>query len=222
MNFTCIKIPKLRSPLKLVMPGGVTIEHVNLLDIIQPALAGLSPLFAILDAVVGVFEFAKAVPQALVPPDPTALVRALNELAQKVDKLLRLLPQISVPLMLLGLLDALIEELRRTREDLVQLQEQMTRIAETIDRADALDDFALQQIALCAQSNVEIEAANAMGRLEALGALIQIVNLLSGLVGGPTIPKIGSSAGQPIGVMIESLDVVIHTLGTARGAVPVR
>ena len=44
-------------------------------------------------------------------PDPSKLIEALNDLAQKVDKLLALVPQLSVPILVRGLIDALIHQL---------------------------------------------------------------------------------------------------------------
>ena len=43
----CIHIPPLRDPLEITLPGGITMRHIDLADLIQPALAPLVPLFNI-------------------------------------------------------------------------------------------------------------------------------------------------------------------------------
>lgn len=217
----CIRVPELPDPLALTLPGGVTIEHLNLLDLVQPALAPLVPVFDIVDAIVAVLNVAKAIPKAIgPPPDLSALPSAIADLAQKVDRLLRLLPQLSVPLMLVGLLDLLIDTLRKARSELRQLQGQMTQIAGVVDRARALEDEGLLRVALCAESNVDQEAANVWKRLESLGRLIGLVNLFAGMVGEPSVPAIGDHAGEPLDAMIPPLDALIDTLQSVRDAVP--
>ena len=95
----CIEIPEIPDPFSLTLPGGVSIEHINLMEVIQPALTPLVPVFNIIDTVVAVFNCIKAIPDSLgPPPDPTALAACLPDLAEKVDKLLKLIPQLSLPL----------------------------------------------------------------------------------------------------------------------------
>ncbi|WP_394840667.1 hypothetical protein LZC95_26585 [Pendulispora brunnea] len=88
----CIEIPELPDALSITLPGGVTMQQVDLMQAIQPALTPLAPLFDIVDAVVAVFNCVKAVPDALGPPlDPTVLAACIPELAGKVGKLLKLI-----------------------------------------------------------------------------------------------------------------------------------
>ena len=85
----CIEIPELPDPLSITLPGGVSMESINLMEQIQPALTPLMPLFDIIDTVVAVFNCIKAIPDTLgPPPDPTVLAACIPELAEKVAKLL--------------------------------------------------------------------------------------------------------------------------------------
>ena len=34
----CIEIPEIPDPFDITLPGGITIQHINLMEIIQPAL----------------------------------------------------------------------------------------------------------------------------------------------------------------------------------------
>ena len=87
----CIEIPEIPDPLSITLPGGVSMESINLMEQIQPALTPLMPLFDIIDTVVAVFNCIKAIPDTLgPPPDPTVLAACIPELAEKVAKLLKL------------------------------------------------------------------------------------------------------------------------------------
>jgi hypothetical protein len=80
--------------------------------------------------------------------------------AFKVAKLLKLIPQLSLPLTIIGLIDLVIDTLLQARSLLLYLQQQMQQILGTIDRATDLEDAGLMAIAQCAQANVAQEAAN--------------------------------------------------------------
>ena len=140
----CIEIPEIPDPFQLTLPGGVTIEHINLMEIIQPALTPLMPIFDIIDTVVAVFNCVKAIPDTLgPPPDPTVLAACLPDLAEKVAKLLKLIPQLSLPLLIVRLIDLVIDTLRQARSELMHLQQQVQQILSVIDRATNLEDAGL-------------------------------------------------------------------------------
>ncbi len=217
----CAHIGPLPEPFTLPMPGGIELERINLLEIIQPALAPLMPVFEIVDTVVAVFKCIKAIPEALgPPPDPTKLGSAVPELAEKVDKLLRLLPQVSVPIMVVRLIDLVIDTLTTARGQLAQLELQEVRIATTVDRATQLGDGGLLAIAACARGNVHQEAANVGKQLASLGRLIGTINLLMGLIGGPSVPPLGGASENPLQELVPLLDEMLHTLRAVRSQVP--
>ena len=62
VQIPCIRIPEVPDPLAITLPGGITLEHIRLVDLIQPALAPLVPVFHIVDAIVAVLNVAKAIP----------------------------------------------------------------------------------------------------------------------------------------------------------------
>ena len=218
----CITIEPLPDPFQLTLPGGVTLERINLMEIVQPALTPLMPVFNIVDAVVAVYNCVKAIPDALgPPPDPTVLAACLPELNEKVTKLLRLIPQLSLPLLIVQLIDLVIDTLRQARDQFLHLQQQMVQITGVIRRATDLQDAGLMAISQCAQGNVAQEAANIGKSLAAIGKLIGIINLFMGMVGGPTIPELTSLSGQPLAEIIAPLDGIVHVLQTVRHAVPV-
>ena len=218
----CVQLPEVPDPFTLTLPGGVDIEHINLMEVIQPALTPLVPLFNIVDTIVALFNCIKAIPDTLgPPPDPTAIAECMPELAEKVNKLLQLIPMLSLPLMIVGLIDLVINTLSQARDVLVHLQTQMEQILNAIDRATDLDDAGLMAIIQCAQANVAQEAANVGKMLASLGKLIGLINLFMGMIGGPEIPDLSNLAGQPLDKAIEPLDAIVEALQTARDAVPV-
>ena len=217
----CLRIPTLPDPMRLTLPGGPSIEHINLLQVVQPALTPLMPIFNIIDAVVAAFECIKAIPQTIgPPPDPTALATAIPELAQKVSRLLGLVPQLSLPLTIVGLIDLLVDTLGKTRDQLEHLQKHLESVSAASARAVELDDPGLLDIALCAEANVAREAANIGKALGSLGQLIALMNVFLGMVGGPEIPDLSDLSGKPIDEALAPLDALVTTLEQARAAVP--
>jgi len=218
----CLEIGPIPDPFAITLPGGVTIEQINLLDAIQPALTPLMPLFDIVDTIVAVFNCVKAIPDSLgPPPDPTVLAACIPELGEKVAKLLRLIPQLSLPYTIVGLIDLVIDTLRQARSQLMHLQQQMQQILGAIDRATELEDAGLMAITSCAQANVAQEAANVGKSLASLGKLIGILNIFLGIVGGPEVPDLSNLAGRPLDDVIPPIDAIIEALQTVRSAVPV-
>jgi len=218
----CLHLPEIPDPLSITLPGGVSMESINLMEQIQPALTPLMPLFDIIDTVVALFNCVKAIPDMMgPPPDPTVLAACIPELADKAAKLLKLIPQLSVPLTIIGIIDLVIDVLRQVISQLLQLQAQMQQITGAIDRATELDDAGLMAITSCAQANVAQEAANVGKSLAAMGKLIGILNVFLGMIGAPEVPDLSDLAGTPLDEAIPPIDAIIAALQTVRDAVPV-
>jgi hypothetical protein len=218
----CIELPEIPDALAITLPGGVTMQQLNLMQAIQPALTPLVPLFDIIDTVVAVFNCVKAIPDALgPPPDPTILAACIPELGEKVSKLLRLLPPLSLPLTVIGLIDLVIDALEQARRQLVQLQQQVLQILNAIDRATELEDAGLMAITTCARTNVAQEAANVGKALASLGKMIGLLNLFLGMVGAPEVPDLSNLAGRPLDDVVPLIDDLVEVMRTVRGAVPV-
>ena len=217
----CLEIDELPDPPVLDLPGGVAIQQFNLMQAIQPALTPLVPIFDIVDTVVAVFNCIKAIPDTLgPPPDPTAIAVCIPELAQKVAKLVRLIPQVTLPYTIRGILRLVIDTLRQARSQLEHLQQQMAQILGAVDRATKLGDSGLMAITSCAQANVAQEAANVGKSLASLGKLIGLVNLFLGMVGAETVPNLSHLAGRPLDEVIAPIDELITTMQHAHDAIP--
>ena len=235
----CEALPSLPDPMAVTLPGGITVGQVisavksapngvdmgiNIMQQVQPALAPLGPIFEIVDAVVAVVAVVQKIPDVVgPPPDPTAIAQLLPELSKKVEKLMALMPQVSVPLMVLEILDVLIQTLSALRSQLLSLQAQMGSVTRAVARAAELGDKNLSAIAACAQGNIEQQARNMGQSLASLGRLVGLMNLFLGMIGGPEVPLDGLTAisGKSLGHAIEPLDAFIQTLKQVRKAVPV-
>ena len=220
----CIEIPEVPDPQHVILPGGVTLESTNLLAVIQPALAPFMPLFDIVEAVTALFEAIKKLPTVVLkligpPPDPNAINEILP--LRQIAKLAKLMPQLAVPLMLVGILDLLINTLQQARAEFVHLQSQASQVASCAERAKQLNDLQLMSIAECMRHNVAREATNIGKQLGSLGHLFGLVGQLSGLIGGPKIPDIKELGGHDLGAIIQPLDALLAALRSARMAIPI-
>jgi hypothetical protein len=215
----CKLLDELPDPFEITLPGGISIERINLMEVIQPLLAPLMPVFNIIDTLVAIVNCIKAVPDVIT--DPTAIGACLKELGEKIAKLLKLVPQLSLPLLLIQLIDLLIATLDQARSELNHLQQQMEQITGAIDRAKDLDDAGLMSLAQCAQANIAQEAANVGKALASLGKLIGLINLFLGMVGLPEIPDLSDLAGRPLDEVVEPLNALVTQLKAARDAIPV-
>jgi hypothetical protein len=217
----CLHLAALPDPFVLPLPGGIELEDINPMKLIQPALTPLVPFFDVVDTLVAVFNCVKAIPDALgPPPDPTVLAACLPELAKKLNKLLNMLPQVALPRTIVQLVVLVIEALRVVRGQLMHLQTQLKRIEGVVDRAKTLKDPALMAIAACAQANVAQEAANLGKSLAAVGKVLGMINLFMGLVGGPEVPDLSKLNGRSLDETLPVLDGLIHVLEAARSLVP--
>ena len=233
----CKPIPRLPAPRQIVFPGGAALSQVlaagseipsgldaatNLLAQASPAMAPLMPMFNIIDAVLALVECVQAVPDALgPPPDPAKMVEALSGLAEKLPKLLDLLPQVATPRMVIGMLDTLIDFLEGLRDQIeaILLQAERTRAARA--KAEELGDANLLYIAGCAeaQGQAQLQAmADALAPMNTLGSGL---SLFLGLLGLPEVPALDGliNIENPEAGFVR-IDDLIDLLRSIRDAVP--
>jgi hypothetical protein len=216
----CAHLPVVE-PLAATFPGGARLEDVDLIKAAQPALAPLQPIFNIIDAVTTTFQVIQAIPDAFgPPPDPTGLIELLPALAEKVAKLAGLVPQLSVPLTAVNLLDAVIRELERARGQLQGLVEVLARAAAAGERAAELGDQDLARLVECAEEDVGTAAGNVLGGLAAVGGVLGILRPLVAAIGGPQLPDLSSLDGDDLGQLIATFDELLAVLRAARAAIP--
>lgn len=228
--------------LSVNLPGGVSLnaklepgELPSLQGIVQSvleplnaALTPLMPFFNLLDLVLAIVEFCKAVPDALgPPPDPTSVIKALAKVLKAAAKVANLVPFLSVPIMIVdicklitaGLL-GLIESLEHMITVQADLDLQRGR-AETL----ALDPETLTIAARlsasidCAQADLDLQAAAGGAGLGPLNKFLDLLNAFMGLVGLPELGKV-TAGGNPA-AMLDPLKVAVTALGAVCSSIPV-
>jgi hypothetical protein len=179
------------------------------------ALAPLSPVFRIIDAVLAVKAFAEAVPELIV--NPGAVVEAVIELVAKIGRLAALVPQLSLPLTILGLVDAVITLLEGVLAELTVIEQQAARVEATRTSAAGLPadaQVALLAIADAATAQLEVRRADLATALGTVRPVIALLNTLGGLAGLPALEvEEGGST--------EALNAAVTALRTFRNAIPV-
>lgn len=193
----------------------------NLMTQANASLAPLAPVFAIVDAILAVKAAIDAIPDSLgPPPDPTKLAQALPALAEKVAALASLIPQLSVPFLVVDTLDVIILSLRGIVTRLEILLQQKTRIDAAITKATAQGNTALLGITDCAQDVYSKQVEALQQSATPLNSLIGVVNIFMGLAGLEAVPSLAALPDDPADG-IEQLSAVVDTLTTLRNAIPV-
>jgi hypothetical protein len=235
LSVACIEIKVGKQDLCVTFPGGaemcvqmpsVTVPDPSelskqLMAQANAALAPLMPVFNIIDAVLALFNCVKAIPDALgPPPDPSKLAKCMPDVAKKVSKLLKLIPQLSVPLMIVGLIDVVLTFLEGIRGQLKAVIAAQVRIAAAATRAAELGNVQLSTIVDCANANIEAQIKNLGESAAPVNRLIGVINLFVELAGLPKLPdlsNLGNDAQAALGV----LDPLVDQLKAARSAIPV-
>lgn len=216
---------------KIRFPGGATLQVLtsqtipnglqvtkSLLSQASSALAPLAPIFNLIDALLAVKEFAEAVPKLLT--DPTALAEAIINLVEKIAKLASLIPQLSVPLLIVDLFDVVIGALDGVVTELEKVVAQEARIQAAIAKAQESGNEALQDSIDCANDiNDQVKAGIAAG-VAPLNPLFAVMNIFLGLIGAPEIPSI-ENLPDDASEAVEYLGDFVDILQNARDAIPI-
>jgi len=182
-------------------------------------LAPLTPIFDIIGAVLSIKDFAEAVPGLVT--NPGAVVDAVANLIQKVAKLASLIPQLSVPLMILGLIDVIIAYLSGVSEALQGLAQQAAAIADAAAIAEEQNLDELRDAVACADEQLAAQLANLKAGSGPVDDLIAVINTFIGLVPGlPEIPTLGD-IGEDVEVAAATVADLVDVLATVRAAIPV-
>lgn len=222
----CVQINQGPGELCITLPGGAqlcaqagiefgdtaTIAR-SLLAQVNAALTPLVPIFNVIDVVKLVFDALGAV------TNPIRLAEILGELAEKIDALLQLLPQYSVPRMVIAIIDALVATLQGLRSELQAIIRQQARIAAAATLAAQPGNEQLQIVVDCATGNLDAQLANLNATLAPLNRLLGIVNLLLGLAGQAPLPSVADLGDDPLAALAP-LDATITALQTLQAALP--
>lgn len=192
---------KLWAPPRCIpMPGGVSLcaEAVpnelkgiqGLFGKVNAALAPLVPIFTIIEVLISLKNCITAIPDCLMPPSPTPILKCVKELIRNLDQLLKMIPQLSVPLLVLGTIDALIAFLDSYRVAILILVSRLQDLIDAETRAAQLSDARLLVTLGCAKQNLDIEFQNLNAGVGPVNQLVGIINALLDIVGLPCLPSL--------------------------------
>jgi len=207
----CVQIPGVPDP---------TDVSTQLLAQANAALTPLVPVFNIIDAILALFKCVKAIPDSLgPPPDPTKLAECIPDLAEKIDKLLKLIPQLSIPVLIAGLIDVILFYLEGLRGQLKAIIAAQVRIAAAATRAAELGNVQLRTVVDCATASMDAYLQNLNEGMKPLNRLVGLLNVFLQLAGLPTIPDL-ANLGDDAEAALTPLDAVIDSLKTVRAGLP--
>ena len=230
----CVELTVTPQSLSLTFPGGaemnVQLPDVGIPDPMQiakqlmaqanAAMAPLVPVFNIIDTVMALFKTVKAIPDAITSLDPSKITSAIPDLVKKASKLLKLVPQLSVPLMIVGLIDVLLMFLEGLTGQLQAIIEQQVRIQAAATRAAELGNIHLQGVVDCAKGHVDIQLQNLAESAAPVNRLIALINIFMELIGLPKLPDL-SNLGSDAAAALQPLQDTVKTLKDIRKTIPV-
>lgn len=192
----------------------------KLFDGLNSALSPLVPVFLIIDALLAVRDCLEAIPKAISKVSPSPVIDCLKDLANKMAQLIKLIPQTSVPIMIVMILDAIIAFLNGYLAELQTLLARLDAIIEAETRAAQLGNQQLQLLLDCARENIDAEVANLNRAADPLNRLIGVLNALLELAGLPCIPApptLGTLSAEALDPFREFIEI----LEALRAAIPV-
>jgi hypothetical protein len=234
LSAECVRLQASKQDLSITFPGGaelnVQVPSIGFPDPSEIAkqamaqasavLASLVPLFNILDVALALFATVKSIPEAIISLDPGKILESIPDLVKKVSKLLRLVPQLSVPFMILCLIDVLLAYLDGLSGQLRAVIDQEVRIQNAATRAAKLGSAELQVVVDCAKENLAAQMQDLAAGAAPVNRLIALVNIFSQLVGLPQIPDL-SDLGSDAEAALAPLEEAVKTLKGIRSAIPV-
>ncbi|TMQ08635.1 MAG: hypothetical protein E6J90_39965 [Deltaproteobacteria bacterium] len=229
----CVELTVQPQSLSVTFPGGASIDaelpdvgvpdpmelSKQLLAQANAALAPLGPVFNLIDVALALFNAVKAIPDAISHLDPSKITDALPDLANKAARIAAIVPQLSVPLMILGLIDALLAFLGGLSGQLRAIIDQQVRIQKAENRAAELGNAQLQAVADCSKHQVSSQLESLAESVAPVNRLIALINVFAQLAGLGPLPDL-SSLGTDAAAALRALDDTVNALQEIRAALP--
>jgi hypothetical protein len=197
-------------------PSGVVTELLQvqaMMAALSPALAAIQPALKVIDAVVSLFEVVKAVP-TLVLGDVQGFVDALATCAQKMASLSSIVPQLSVPAMVLDVIQVLATFCRATADQLRGIGSVLSSAEALKAHAVASGDAALQAAAECSIAQADSMLSHATASMGPFGSLLGLVTGLISMLPSPVeLPGVPDLDGLTPTEAAEALDFLADVLG---------
>lgn len=181
----CVSIPSL-----VPLTGAELVQ--DLMGKLNTALAPMQPVFNIIDAVLAIFECIKAIATL----DPVCILQCIPNLAERINALLQLVPQLSIPKLIKDFIDCLILYIESLVQNLERAAEYFARIL-AAETAAANTDIELGPIIDCATGDLDTVIVFMGEQSKPINRIIGIINSFLQLLGLPCIPAIGTPSLSP-------------------------
>lgn len=184
---------------------------------VNAALAPLQPIFNIIDVVVAIFDCIKAISTL----DPVKIIECIPNLAQRVAALLRLIPLLSIPVLVVQFLDILILFLKGQRNQLVRQLNYLQRIIAAELAAQRPGNVGLNHAIICAREDLDKLIQWFNEGASPLNRLIGIINFFLELIGlgQYAIPDMNTVDPEALQDGIDLINLTIELLTGIRNAV---
>lgn len=210
----CMQFPRIPTD------GGEAVR--KLFEQINAALAPLTPMFNIIDAVLAVFQCVQAVPDAITNLDPTALIECVPDMVEKINRLLALIPQLTLPAMIVALIDLIIDALVALMAQLRHIAAEQARIIAAGIRAAEPGNVALRTILDCATGDLNVFLQYANEGMAPLNRLIGIIGAFCAIIGvdfgGAGLSEITDFAA--IEASLAPIEQLVEVLQILRNSIP--
>jgi hypothetical protein len=148
-----------------------------------------------------------AIPKAILTLNPEELFECIPELIEIINKILSMIPQLSVPRMIKQILIGIAQLLEGVASDFDYINSQFQRVLDAIDRAADLNDVSMGNLLACRQNTLDDTALSTAEALKGIGRIILLANIMIGLIGlDMEIPCLSDSLDT------SALDVLIDLL----------
>lgn len=227
--------------LAIELPGGVSLQPkfdagavvdfstaaAKLMGEVNAALTPLMPIFRLIDIVLAVFECIKAIPDSLgPPPDPTKLVKCVQKLAKAIDFILKMIPMLSIPVMVKTIIDTVIVALKGLKaqlQNLLTIQVGLDAKLEVVANLQADLDLQagaaeLQLVLDCANADFELVVEATMRSMCPLNSFLGLLDLFLGMIGMGPIGTI--ELGADLTAALDIIDAAIKLLENIKLALP--
>lgn len=184
---------------------------------VNSALAPLQPIFNIIDVVVAIFDCIKAISTL----DPVKIIECIPNLAQRIAALLRLIPLLSIPVLVVQFLDILILFLKGQRNQLVRQLNYLQRIIAAELAAQRPGNVGLNHAIICAREDLDKLIQWFNEGATPLNRLIGIINFFLEIIGLEkyAIPDMSTVNPEALEDGIAVIDLTIELLTGIRNAV---
>ncbi len=193
VNLIELCIPTKEMPdLRIPFPGGMAlrpstgIDSGDLLEmtrsLLGPAAAATAPfqpIFDMIKTIQAIIDCVQAIPDAFgPPPDPTGLINCIPNLLEQLQKLLALVPPLSVIPTIKGLVLAIVTTLEGIVLELEAVAKQIQRLAESTALASQPGNEELQIVVACEGDNVAMKMQNLQASMGPVGEVLSALNTL--------------------------------------------